>query len=189
MKEGVALDISLDSVVLKRMRQFAQVRRGGSFEPSCWGLTHAARRASAAQGLRLGQGHSGHRVQHITTPLHAPIDSLVQMNKLKKMALMVVGQSLAPDELAGKPQHLPSQAPLSSLSPTRFEGHRSPWQRQTWQASRRTCVRGLGELMFVKNGINFRNPIHPPAATTPQASRSCSSPLIRTAAAPSRWRK
>ncbi|KAI8473389.1 MAG: kinase-like domain-containing protein [Monoraphidium minutum] len=47
VKEGVALDISLDSVVLKRMRQFAQ------------------------------------------------------MNKLKKMALMVVGQSLAPDELAG----------------------------------------------------------------------------------------
>ena len=30
VKEGVALDISLDSVVLKRMRQFAQVsRRGG----------------------------------------------------------------------------------------------------------------------------------------------------------------
>lgn len=50
VKEGVARDISLDSVVLKRMRQFAQ------------------------------------------------------MNKLKKAALMVVGQSLAPDELAGLKQ-------------------------------------------------------------------------------------
>lgn len=48
MKEGVALDITLDSVVLARMKQFAQ------------------------------------------------------MNKLKKMALMVVGQNLSPDELAGK---------------------------------------------------------------------------------------
>lgn len=47
VNEGAAKDIILDSVVLQRMRQFAQ------------------------------------------------------MNKLKKMALMVVGQSLAPDELAG----------------------------------------------------------------------------------------
>ena len=47
IKEGVALDITLDSVVLKRMRQFAQ------------------------------------------------------MNKLKKMCLMVVGQHLSADEIAG----------------------------------------------------------------------------------------
>nr|QBB20011.1 putative calcium dependent protein kinase [Ettlia sp. YC001] len=47
IKEGVALDIEMDSVVLKRMRQFAQ------------------------------------------------------MNKLKKMALMVVGQNLSPDEMSG----------------------------------------------------------------------------------------
>jgi calcium-dependent protein kinase len=47
VKEGVALTTELDSVVLQRMRQFAQ------------------------------------------------------MNKLKKMALMVVGQNLSPDELSG----------------------------------------------------------------------------------------
>jgi calcium-dependent protein kinase len=47
VKEGVALTAELDSVVLQRMRQFAQ------------------------------------------------------MNKLKKMALMVVGQNLSPDELSG----------------------------------------------------------------------------------------
>lgn len=47
VKEGVALDITLDSVVLKRLRQFAQ------------------------------------------------------MNKLKKMCLMVIGQHLSPDEIAG----------------------------------------------------------------------------------------
>jgi calcium-dependent protein kinase len=47
IKEGVASDVVLDSVVLKRMRQFAQ------------------------------------------------------MNKLKKMCLMVVGQHLSPDEIAG----------------------------------------------------------------------------------------
>lgn len=47
VKEGVALDISLDSVVLKRLRQFAQ------------------------------------------------------MNKLKKACLMVIGQHLSPDEIAG----------------------------------------------------------------------------------------
>jgi calcium-dependent protein kinase len=47
VKEGVASDTVLDSVVLKRMRQFAQ------------------------------------------------------MNKLKKMCLMVVGQHLSPDEIAG----------------------------------------------------------------------------------------
>lgn len=47
VKEGVAADLTLDSVVLKRMKQFAQ------------------------------------------------------MNKLKKMALMVVGQNLSADELAG----------------------------------------------------------------------------------------
>lgn len=50
VKEGVALDIALDSVVLKRMKGFAQ------------------------------------------------------MNKLKKMALMVVGQNLSPDELSGLQQ-------------------------------------------------------------------------------------
>lgn len=49
-KEGVALDISLDSVVLKRLKQFAQ------------------------------------------------------MNKLKKACLMVVGQHLSPDEIAGLQQ-------------------------------------------------------------------------------------
>lgn len=48
VKEGVALDIEMDSVVLRRMKQFAQ------------------------------------------------------MNKLKKMALMVVGQNLSPDELSGR---------------------------------------------------------------------------------------
>jgi calcium-dependent protein kinase len=48
VKEGVALTEELDSVVLQRMRQFAQ------------------------------------------------------MNKLKKMALMVVGQNLSPDELSGE---------------------------------------------------------------------------------------
>eukprot|EP00878_Enallax_costatus_P017856 GHUV01018763.1.p1 GENE.GHUV01018763.1~~GHUV01018763.1.p1 ORF type:complete len:465 (+),score=162.98 GHUV01018763.1:210-1604(+) len=47
VKEGIALDIEMDSVVLRRMKQFAQ------------------------------------------------------MNKLKKMALMVVGQNLSPDELSG----------------------------------------------------------------------------------------
>lgn len=50
MKEGVALDITLDSVVLSRMKQFAQ------------------------------------------------------MNKLKKMALMVVGQNLSPDDVEGAPR-------------------------------------------------------------------------------------
>ncbi len=47
VKEGVALDITLDSVVRKRMKQFAQ------------------------------------------------------LNRLKRMALMVVGQNLSPDEMAG----------------------------------------------------------------------------------------
>lgn len=50
VKEGVALDINLDSVVLSRMRKFAQ------------------------------------------------------MNKLKKMCLMVVGQHLSADEIAGELQ-------------------------------------------------------------------------------------
>lgn len=47
VKEGVALDIALDSVVLKRLKNFAQ------------------------------------------------------MNKLKKACLMVIGQNLTPDEIAG----------------------------------------------------------------------------------------
>lgn len=50
VKEGAASDVVLDSVVLKRLRQFAQ------------------------------------------------------MNKLKKMCLMVVGQHLSPEEIAGKCQ-------------------------------------------------------------------------------------
>ncbi len=55
VKEGVALDIALDSVVLKRLKQFAQ------------------------------------------------------MNKLKKACLMVIGQHLTPDEIAGELRSLIAQ--------------------------------------------------------------------------------
>lgn len=69
VKEGVALDIALDSVVLKRLKQFAQ------------------------------------------------------MNKLKKACLMVIGQHLTPDEIAGRSTRLADWAnALAGVSVVRGGG-------------------------------------------------------------------
>ncbi|KIY96051.1 hypothetical protein MNEG_11913 [Monoraphidium neglectum] len=68
VKEGVASDVKLDSVVLERMHRFAQASR----------LTH-----KRCQALLCNRPRA------------------FNMNKLKKMALMVVGQSLSPDDVEG----------------------------------------------------------------------------------------
>jgi hypothetical protein len=109
VKEGVAYDISLDSVVLKRMKQFAQVR---CLARSLLGRRsmHAAQQHSsapnasmhiAAAGVALVLPIAPSQGTQLTVTQHWCYCPSSQMNKLKKMALMVVGQNLNTDELQG----------------------------------------------------------------------------------------
>jgi serine/threonine protein kinase len=166
VKEGVALDISLDSVVLKRMRQFAQVRpraRGALLSLRAVGSSsqQSTRRAVRLPPLPLPRPAHPHP-PHPTRP---PPDEQAQEDGAD----------------GGGPEPRARRARGCAAGP----GRRPDCQLRRIPSSCRTPRLPLATTRLPPPSPHPT----PPPLPTRQACRSCSSRSTPTAAAPLRWRR